>query len=75
MSEAVLETRTELIAAPILEANKLVEDAAPGFALAWPADAAVQRKRIDNLSDLASSLTALAAAAMALHRRETRNPS
>ena len=63
----------ELIAALILEAGRLAEDAAPNLARAWPEDFLDLGKRLDELAALADALTALAAAAVALHRGATTN--
>ena len=57
----------ELIAALILEAGRLIENAAPELARGWPSDAGEQYQRITLLADLAETITALSAAATALH--------
>jgi hypothetical protein len=59
-----------LIEQLLLYAGRLIEDAAPQLALAWPAGAAAQALSIESLRQLACDLNAIADAAAVLHRRK-----
>lgn len=58
--------QSELIQRLLLEAGRIMEDASPELALKLPDDLANVRKRIDRLARNAETLSALAAAAVAL---------
>lgn len=64
---------SDLIQDLLLEAGRLMEDESPEFALTWPEDPKLQRKRIEILAQVADDLRPLALAAGSLHRRTLRH--
>lgn len=69
MAEEREQQPPDLIQHLLLEAGRLMEDGSPEFALTWPEDTELQRKRIEILAELADALRSLALAAESLHRR------
>lgn len=59
----------DLVQHLLLEAGRLMEDAAPDLALARPDNPLVQKARIERLAQLSEDLQSLAQAAQALHWR------
>lgn len=58
----------DLVQHLLLEAGRLMEDAAPDLALARPDDPLAQEARIERVVQLSGNLRSLAQAALVLHR-------
>lgn len=63
----------DLVQHLLLEAGRLMEDAAPALALARPDNPLTQEARIERVVQLSDDLRSLALAARALHRARERN--